>query len=140
MKKFCFLPHTGDIKFQAKGSSLKEAFANAALAFCSLMWDPDKVEKKLEYKIQVEGRDLEQLLVNFLEEILFLFETKDLVFNKAENLNIEEEEKLYRLSCILIGDEKNADYKISGEVKAVTYNEMKIKRNKNIFIEVVVDV
>ncbi|MFW6160960.1 MAG: archease [Acidobacteriota bacterium] len=140
MKKFRYLPHTGDIKFQARGASLEEAFSNAALAFCSLMWDPGTIEEKLEPKVQVKGKDLEQLLVSFLEEILFLFETKGLVFKRADNLRIKKEKNLHSLDCILKGDERKEKYEITGEIKAITYNEMKIKSNKTVSIEVVVDV
>ncbi len=64
-EKFRFLDHTADAKFQAFGSTLEEAFANAVLATVSLMWEPEKVEKKGSHPVKVRGRDLEQLLVRF---------------------------------------------------------------------------
>jgi len=44
MQKYRILPHTADAKFQAFGASLEEAFANAALATASLMWDWGKAK------------------------------------------------------------------------------------------------
>jgi len=70
MERYRFLDHTADAKFQAFGSTLEEAFSNAALATASLMWDWEKIEKKVEHQFEVRGRDLKQLLCSFLEEIV----------------------------------------------------------------------
>ena len=62
MERYRILPHTADGKFRAFGATLEEAFANAALAVASLMWDWTKVGTEASFRIEVRGRDLEQLL------------------------------------------------------------------------------
>ena len=47
MDKYRFLPHTADGKFQAFGGTLEEAFANAALATASLVWDWTAIEPRV---------------------------------------------------------------------------------------------
>jgi len=139
-EKFRFLDHTSDAKFQAYGRTLEEAFANAALAMASLMWDPAGVEKKLDHPVDVRGRDLEQLLVRFLGEIIFSFETQSYLVATVDHLTIEKTGEGFRLQAIFRGDDRRAKYAIFGEVKAVTYNEMKIDVSCPVTVQVVVDI
>lgn len=139
-EKFRFLDHTSDAKFQAFGRTLEEAFSNAASAVASLMWDTESIEKKVRHPVQFQGRDLEQLLVHFLQEIIYLFETKNFLLSSAENVAIENRAPGYRLQAVFSGDNQPARYKIHGEVKAITYNEMKIDKNEAITLQVVVDI
>jgi len=128
-----------DAKFQAYGRSLEEAFSNAALAVAGLMWDWQNVERKLEHPVEVRGNDLEQLLVNFLEEIIFLLETKMFLLSSVEKLMIEKEKKGFRLKALFKGDRYSEKYKIFGDVKAITYNEMEIETGNRFMVQVVVD-
>lgn len=133
------MPHTGDAKFQAFGETLEEAFANAALALASLMWDWKRVQKKKKIPVKIEGKDLPQLLVNFLEEILFLFDSKMFLLSSVERMQIEQNEEGNRLTTDLRGDEYSPQYTTFGEVKAVTYHELEIRKSRHFFVQVVVD-
>jgi len=139
-QKFIFLDHTADAKFQAFGRTLEEAFANAALATASLMWDVDSIPKRVRYPFGVRGRDLEQLLVQFLQEIIYLFETKMFLLGSAEKLKIRESDHEYSLDAVFSGDDRRERYNIFGEVKAITYNEIKIEKNDRVTLQVVVDI
>lgn len=139
MNKFVYLRHTADAKFQAFGRSLEEAFGHAALATASLMWDCGQIEPKVEHAICVSGKDEEQLLLNFLEEILFLLDSQMFLLKKAEGLHIETRNNLLCLDAKLIGDTFSDRYETFGEVKAITYNEMEIIRNGLVEVRVVVD-
>ena len=75
-KKFKFLAHTADIKFQAFGNSLKEVYENSALALFNTIYDK-KIKAKKKFKIKTQGHDLESLLYNFLEEVLVLVDGKN---------------------------------------------------------------
>ena len=71
--KFKILEHTADAKFLAYGKTIEEAFENSALALISLM-TKDKIKEKVKKKIKVNGKNIEQLLYNFLEEFLILMD------------------------------------------------------------------
>ena len=86
MDRYRILPHTADGKFQAFGRTLEEAFGNAALATASLMWDWATVEPKIRHFVHVTGVDREQLLVKFLGEIIYLFETRQFLLGKVDGL------------------------------------------------------
>jgi SHS2 domain-containing protein len=138
--KFRFLDHTSDAKFQAYGRTLEEAFANAALATVSLMWDPAEVERRLDHKVEVQGRDLEQLLVRFLGEIIYAFETRRFLAAGADNLTIDKDDGGFHLRAVFRGDDRSERYAVFGEVKAVTYNEMRIDAGPPVTVQVVVDI
>jgi SHS2 domain-containing protein len=126
MERYRILPHTADGKFQAYGETLDEAFANAALATASLMWDWTKVEPKVRFAVRVRGRDLEQLLVKFLGEVIYLMETRRFLLAGVSGVKIEREEESYRIEAASQGDEISGRYEIFGDVKAVTYSDMRI--------------
>jgi SHS2 domain-containing protein len=139
-EKFRFLDHTADAKFQAYGRTLEEAFANAALATVSLMWDPAEVEPRLSHPVDVQGRDLEQLLVRFLGEIIYLLETRSFLAAAVDDMIIEKADEGFRLRAVFRGDDRTTRYAIFGEVKAVTYNEMRIELGCPVTVQVVVDI
>jgi len=102
--KYRFLNHTADAQFQAYGDSLEEAFQNAAEAVASLMWSVKKIKPRIKRKINARGRDEEQLLLNFLEEILYLLELEDFLFHSVEDIGIKKEKTGYYLGASFLGD------------------------------------
>ena len=133
--KYKFLEHTSDAKFQAFGTTLEQAFSNAALALASIMLNPKTIKPKIKKELKVKGIDEKSLLYNFLEEILFLLDTEQFLLNKNKKIEIKNNE----LKATLTGD-KAENYQIEGAVKAITYNDMEIKKQNNKYmVQVVVD-
>jgi SHS2 domain-containing protein len=139
MEKYVILPHTADAKFQAFGATLEEAFGNAALALASLMWDWEKVARTVSFPAAVRGKDLEQLVVRFLGEIIFLLEKENFLLAAVEGLRIEERDNAFHLSAEFLGGRLQEGYDIFSEVKAITYNELKIEKDGHFTVQVVVD-
>ena len=139
MERYRILPHTADGKFQAFGRTLEEAFGNAALALASLMWDWAAIEPKARHFVHVTGTDREQLLVKFLGEIIYLFETRQFLLGKVDGLRIRPQFEGFSLEAVLGGDTLSPGHELYGEVKAVTYNEMKIEACDGFTVQVVVD-
>lgn len=140
--KYKFLEHTADVKIQAFGKSLEEAFENSALALKELMLDFDKIKIKsaIKKKIEVEGKDCEALLYRFLEEFLYLIDAKNFILSEIKKIKIEKEDGTFKLRAEIKGD-RASKYKFSNKVKAVTYNDMFVKKKKsNFIIQFVVDV
>ncbi len=134
--KFKFLEHTADVKFQAFGKNEEEVFENSADALKEAICDKKKIKAAEKKDITVEGGDYESLLYKFLEEIIYLLEAEDFLISKVKEIKI----KNFRLKAVLSGD-KASDYNFNNEVKAVTYNEMFVKKIKNEWVaQVVLDV
>jgi SHS2 domain-containing protein len=127
MERYRILPHTADGKFQAFGKTMEEAFANAALATASLMWDWTKIVPRKTLGIEIAGKDLEQLLIKFLGEIVYLAETKKFLLAAVDRPEIIWEGTGFRLRAGFRGDGLSKKTPLHGVVKAVTYNEMKIE-------------
>jgi len=138
-KRYEILPHTADSKFRAFGLTLEEAYGNAAVALASLMWDWAKIPSRKTIELQVRARDREQLLVKFLNEIIFLADTRGFLLGSVEELLIDETDTGLALKARLRGDDRSGGYELSGEVKAATYNEIYIKEDGGFKVEAVVD-
>ena len=137
MRKFKFLEHTADIKFQAYGKNLNEVFENSAYAMLNVLSE-SKIKSKIKKNIHVKGMDLENLLYNFLEELLFLFDSENFILSKIRKIKIDK--KNFKLKAEITGD-KSSNYKINLGIKAVTYNEMFVKKMKDKWVsQVVIDV
>lgn len=135
MRKFRFLPHTSEVKFKAYGKTLDNAFENAALALSQVIAKENKIRNTAKKEIKVRGENKENLLYSFLEEILYLFDAEHFIVAKAE-VKINEN----NLKATLYGDD-SSNYKSLGEVKAITYSEMQIKKVSSGWeVQVVVDV
>jgi SHS2 domain-containing protein len=140
LRRYEFLEHTADAQFRAFGSSLEEAFSNASLALAFLMWDWHGVEKAVRRKVELSGKDLHQLLLLYLEEVLFLFDSQGFLLADVDSLEITEGKEGCSLRAWLLGDLDDGELEIYGEVKAITYNEMRIEKGDQCFVQVVVDV
>jgi len=137
-RKFKFLPHTADRKFQAFGNSLEEAFISSFDALKEIIVEKNRIKSVKKIKLKVKGNDLKELLYNFLEEVLFLLDAKDFIASEIKNIKIDVKKNLFEAD--VLGD-RVSNYKISNDVKAITYNDMSIKEEKGKFIvQVVVDV
>ncbi len=82
--------HGADVGVRGRGPTPEEAFAGAALALEALYArDPAAVRPDLEETLTCRATDLEGLLVDFLDELIFLFATRRLVFSRFD-VRIEE--------------------------------------------------
>jgi len=134
--KYKFLEHTADVKFQAFGKDVEEVFENSFLALKETICGKKKIKGKEKIKITAKGKDYESLLYGFLEEILYLIDAEEFVATKIKEMKIRR----FRLTAILMGD-KIKNYRFTNSVKAITYNEMFIKKEKGRWIsQVVLDV
>ncbi len=134
--KFRFLKHTADIKFRAYGKSPREIFINSALALKKIISE-DKIKGKKKKKIKVGGNDFEGLMYGFLEEFLVLFDSDNFILSKIVSLKFDK--KNFKIDAEVLGD-NSSDYENS-HVKAITYNEMFVKKIKDKWVsQVVVDV
>lgn len=141
MKGYGFLPHTADVKFRAYGKTLNVAFKNAAYALTDTMTDHKKVRGKIENNIEVKSENREALLYDFLEQFLILVDTNGFLLNKVEELKISKKGKGYVLISKVVGDKVSRKYKIDTHIKAVTYQQMKIKKvDGKYMLQVILDI
>ncbi len=128
--KYKFIEHTADIEFDAFGKNLEEVFSNCAFAFVESICK-EKIKGKVKKNFEVEGKDLENLLYNFLEEFLVFFDSENFILSKILDIKIRELEfGSWKLEVEIVGDDAK-NYEIISHVKAVTYNSMFVKKEEN---------
>lgn len=114
-----------DLTIEAYGSTLEEVFANAALAVFNAMTPLEAVEQREVRVFEVSSEDLEGLLFDFLNELLYIHDVEFLIFSKVE---VHMDLKALRLRAVCKGERFNPERHRSGVVvKAVTYHGMKIE-------------
>lgn len=118
--RYKLLEHTADAMVEVQGKDLGEMFGNAAYAMFDQITDLSKVESRGELRVVMSGDTREQLLVDFLQELLFVHDTEDLVFGEFE---IKTDGKT--LEAVIRGekfDEKTHTKR--SVVKGVTYHRL----------------
>jgi len=125
MKNFEILEHKADLKVKVFGKTKKDLFENAMIG----MLKAAKYQKKLKsqnskVKIKIKSMDLPSLLVDFLSEILYLVETKKMVFEKIEFKKFKENE----IEGILTGKPLK---RMGVHIKGVTYHDLDIHQEKD---------
>lgn len=131
-KRFEFLEHTADAYIVAYGTTLEEAFENAALATFEVMTDTSKIAQTIEDSVEVEAHDEQALLYTWLEQLLINFETKGNLYSDFKISKIEKTPEGFKLKAKIRGEPYNpAKHPQKVGVKAVTYHLMEINRKPN---------
>ena len=135
MKKgFRFLEHTADIYVEAWGTSLEEAFENAALATFTVMTELEMVDPRVEDAFEVDAPDEYALLYNWLEELIVKFELSGTLYSRFAISNIKKNPSGLKLKAKAWGepyDPQKHPSKIG--IKSVTYHRMKITKKPESF-------
>ena len=122
--KFEVIEHTADVGIAAYGADLREAFANAACGLFSLMTDIDKVGDCVRHDVSVTADNREELLVAWLNELIYLFEVNDVLFSRFDIADLSD--TTLRASCY--GEHVDPQrHKIKVGVKAATYHMTRVE-------------
>jgi SHS2 domain-containing protein len=129
MSNYNFFDHTADIGLEVTGRTRKALFMNAANALLDVMIESKTGQAtKREKKITVDGNDIADLLINFLRELLYLFNGEQFVTGSCEIINLNNKKLQARLTGALFNEKKHL---IKTEIKAVTYSGAKVERIKS---------
>jgi SHS2 domain-containing protein len=124
-KFFQILEHKADLKIRVFGKTKEELFENAMLGmFEAAKYESTKQPTTKQLTTKIKAFDLSSLLVDFLSEILYLVETKKLIFEKVEFKKFTENE----IEANLIGEPLK---RMGVHIKGVTYHELDISQEKD---------
>ena len=145
MKKYKFLEDVAlaDIAYESYGKNLNELFENSALAIFELSAEVKTIEPKKKLTIKLENKKLDNLLYDFLSEILFLKDSKYMVFRNVKvKINENKKNKKYNLISAIEGDKINSKkQKLENDIKAITMHMFELKKTKNGYqARIVVDI
>lgn len=127
-KKYRLINHTADLGIEVYGEGLQELFSNAGFALFDIMTDISRVRETTEKFITVEGNDLEQLMVNWLNDLLYLFDVEGLLFKRFEVQEVADN----HLKALVVGECYDPDRHImETAVKAATYHQIQVVKENN---------
>jgi SHS2 domain-containing protein len=142
-EKYKFLENfvTADMAFEAFGADLSELFTNAAEAVAAAMVDPKSMSLKIKKVIKMQNKDLPNLMIDFLNEIIYYKDAESTLFPKAK-VTIAEKDGIYRLAADLAGDKIDfAKHKVEADVKSATWHSFELqKKGKSWYARVVLDI
>jgi SHS2 domain-containing protein len=115
-----------DLLVEGRGKTLGEAVANVALGMLNMITPLEGISAKETYRAEVEGSDLQSLIFNLLDEMLFLNDSDGLT---AKSLTVEIDEANLKARAAARGERFSAaTHQVGIAVKAVTYHMMKIEK------------
>lgn len=135
------MDHTADVLVRAYGDQLEEAYINVSKAMYHVILDRYDVGGGKEERITAEGGDGEELLHNFLSELLFRFET-DAAIYRVNEMEIKKAGEGFELEALCSKGDYDPDRQGRGtEIKAVTYHMMEIReREEDWMVQVLFDI
>ena len=136
-KDFDIVDHTADVGIIAYGADVKQAFANAARGLFNLITELDDVKETLYRDIEVTATDKESLLVEWLNELIYRFDTENIIFKRFDITELNDT----RLKGRSYGEKvDNSRHELKTGVKAATYHLLKVDKNDGCKVQVLFDI
>ena len=127
-KKYTLFDHTADLGVEVYGKTPGELFANAAFALFDIITDISTIETTEERKLVVEGSNWEDLLVNYLREVLYLCNGEGLLLKEFIVVKIDPA----ALQVVVRGEPFDPSrHSIKTEIKAVTYHQTSVTEDSH---------
>ncbi|HIP62889.1 MAG TPA: archease [Archaeoglobus profundus] len=135
--KYRFVNHTADIAFEVYGDEIDELIKNATLAFYDAFVDVSKLGSSIEKKLEVEAESIDYLLFNWLNELLYLFETE---FFAGKDVDVEvSEDNGFKAKGIIKGDKVYPEI-VKTEPKAITFHKFRVEKKDKWTAFVIIDI
>ena len=136
-KDFEIVDHIADVGIIAYGADISQAFANAARALFSLITELDDVEEFLHRDIELVAPDEESLLVEWLNELIYLFDTENIVFKRFDVTKLNNTQLKARSYGEKVDSSK---HRLKTGVKAATYHMLKVNKGNGCRVQVLFDI
>jgi len=136
-KDFEITNHTADVGIIAYGADMRQAFSNAARALFSLITELDDVEEVLYRDIELTAPEQESLLVEWLNELIYLFDVENVIFKRFDIIKLNDTQLKARSYGEKIDSSK---HKLRVGVKAATYHMLKIDKDDGCKVQVLFDI
>jgi SHS2 domain-containing protein len=126
-----YFEHQADIGIRGMGKSLEEAFEQAALAMFDIMVETQDVHPQEVQEIELHGNNLDELLIEWLSELLYLKDVEHKMFSKFEVKILDEK----RIKAKIYGESIDPSrHKFKLEVKAATYTQLAVNKEGKYWI------
>jgi SHS2 domain-containing protein len=130
METFRFFDHTGDIGVEVFGESIRTLFQHAGEALTEIITDRKTVRARESRRISLKADGIEDLLIRWLNEFVFLFDTTGLLFTVFDIASIDEGHVEATVQGEIY-DEKR--HPIKTTIKGATYHQLEVVREDGIW-------
>jgi protein archease len=121
-----FFDHTGDVGVALLGRTIDELFVSSADAFNDTITPLECIEPRRPEELSVAAPELDLLLVDFLSELLYRFDTRGWLTRHAQ-VEVRERDGGWELEGTLIGERHDpARHPVKVLIKAVTYHGLQV--------------
>jgi SHS2 domain-containing protein len=127
-KDFEIIEHTADAGVRSYGETLEEAFVNIARGMTSLIVRPETIKENICREINISAPDRETLMVEWLNELIYYFDTENIVFKKFDIVHLTSSE--IKVRCFGERIDRTI-HEVERGIKAATYYMLKVERNSD---------
>ena len=136
-KDFEIVDHTADVGIIAYGADIKQAFVNAAKGLFSLITELDDVQEVLHRDVEVTATDKESLLVEWLNELIYQFDTENIIFKRFDITELSNTQ----LKAKSYGEKVDRSrHRLKTGVKAATYHILRVNKGDGCRVQVLFDI
>ncbi|MCS7233827.1 MAG: archease [Synergistetes bacterium] len=123
-----FIEHTADVGIKVRSESLEGLFKEAAFGLLNIMFSFKRNNFPLEeeFLIELEAGDVEELIVMWLNELIYLFESREYAFRNVEIVELKGSSLKAKIECFKVLKEEVVCY-----VKAATYYNLSLHRSND---------
>jgi SHS2 domain-containing protein len=132
-----FIDHTADAAVVVTADTIEELFIASADAFKEVVIESASPKPNESYKLELSSLSLENLLVNFLNELNFRLIYKRKMFSNVNDMKISQNEDIRKLECILLESDIDESM-IKTEIKSVTYHQMDLAKTNEGYKTIIV--
>lgn len=119
--------HVADIGVRGYGTTLEQAFEQAALALTAVIAEPETVRERDVVDIRLSAPDRELLLVEWLDALIYRMATRHMLFSRFR-VEIAE----HRLRGRAWGEAVDPSrHQPAVEIKGATFTELAVRRNSD---------
>jgi len=124
-KAYRLMDHTADLGMEVFGRDLPGLYANAANALFDMLVKGPKDGDGLRHDLRIPGTDAADLMVNWLRELLFLFNAEQQIVKDITMTTISPTNLNAVIETIAYNPK---DHEILREIKAVTYHRIAVEK------------
>ncbi|MCX5666239.1 MAG: archease [Candidatus Omnitrophica bacterium] len=137
-KRYEQFSHTADIGVRVFGKTLKELFENAGFAMFDILADLEGIKGEITQEFELTAPNREELLIAWLDELLYNFYTKNIIFYRFEVTELSEDVIVAKAFGRSVSENRN---RLKTEIKAATYYNLKIIKKDDYYeVDIIFDV
>lgn len=124
MERYKLLDHTADIEIIAYGEDISALFGNAAYAMFDILVNAEEIYETETFSLHASASSIDELLVAWLSELLYQYETERIVFCRFDINSIDGK----GVSALVSGEKiDQSRHEVKTEIKSVTYHQLNVE-------------